>query len=302
MVLPRPDPHPAGAELKLRHDHAHRHNAADRDRGLLLPRREPERRPRRDRGAVPRRGPGERQAVGRDDPRRGAGRAVSTAAEQNDSPYRSGVTPPGITGYRPRPSATPAESGGNWGIAPVPRTPRPARRPGRCATSELTIRVESELLPKVLRRAGPARSRSARAVLRGRGPPDDHVDPRRLWKGRRVDVVTGSAVPMPDTPVDPREHLQPYTQKPGLGLGRGRSLARLGSPFSPGSDTHNRYRYRSDVSYRLGRSGLVGESDSGSCQLGVPPTAARVDVRGWRFRATKDRRIGLVDPSCCTYN
>jgi len=32
---------------------------------------------------------------------------------------------------------------------------------------------------------------------------------------------------MPDTPVNPREDLRPDTQKPGLGLGRGRSLARL---------------------------------------------------------------------------
>jgi hypothetical protein len=54
------------------------------------------------------------------------------------------------------------------------------------------------------------------------------VDPRWLWKGRRVYVYDGSAVSMPDTPANQRAYPQPGTQKPGLGL----PLARIAAVFS----------------------------------------------------------------------
>jgi hypothetical protein len=57
---------------------------------------------------------------------------------------------------------------------------------------------------------------------------DDGVDPRWLWKGRRVYVYDGSAVTMPDTPENQRDYPQPGTQKPGLGF----PLARIAAVFS----------------------------------------------------------------------
>ena len=57
---------------------------------------------------------------------------------------------------------------------------------------------------------------------------DDGVDPRWLWKGRRVYVYDGSSVTMPDTPANQAEYPQPAAQKPGLGF----PLARLGAVFS----------------------------------------------------------------------
>jgi hypothetical protein len=54
------------------------------------------------------------------------------------------------------------------------------------------------------------------------------VDPKWLWKGRRVCVYDGSAASMPDTPANQRDYPQPDTQKPGLGF----PLARLGAVFS----------------------------------------------------------------------
>jgi len=57
---------------------------------------------------------------------------------------------------------------------------------------------------------------------------EDSVDPRWLWKCRRVYVYDGSAVSMPDTPANQRDYPQPDTQKPGLGF----PLARLAAVFS----------------------------------------------------------------------
>jgi Transposase DDE domain len=54
------------------------------------------------------------------------------------------------------------------------------------------------------------------------------VDPKWLWKGRRVHVYDGSVVSMPDTPENQREYPQPGTQKRGLGF----PLARIGAVFS----------------------------------------------------------------------
>jgi hypothetical protein len=57
---------------------------------------------------------------------------------------------------------------------------------------------------------------------------ENNVDPRWLWKGRRVQVYDGSAVSMPDTSANQRDYPQPDTQKPGLGF----PLARISAVFS----------------------------------------------------------------------
>jgi hypothetical protein len=57
---------------------------------------------------------------------------------------------------------------------------------------------------------------------------DDGVEPRWLWKRRRVYVYDGSSVSMPDTPANQRDYPQPDTQKPGLGF----PLARIAAVFS----------------------------------------------------------------------
>jgi hypothetical protein len=55
-----------------------------------------------------------------------------------------------------------------------------------------------------------------------------NVDPRWLWKRRRVYVYDGSSVTMPDTPANQSEYPQPVAQKPGLGF----PLARIAAVFS----------------------------------------------------------------------
>lgn len=57
---------------------------------------------------------------------------------------------------------------------------------------------------------------------------DKGVDPRWLWKSKRVYVYDGSSVSMPDTAENQRDYPQPDTQKPGLGF----PLARLAAVFS----------------------------------------------------------------------
>jgi Transposase DDE domain len=57
---------------------------------------------------------------------------------------------------------------------------------------------------------------------------DAGVDPKWLWKGRRVYAFDGSSVSMPDTPANQRDYPQPDTQKPGLGF----PLARIAAIFS----------------------------------------------------------------------
>ena len=57
---------------------------------------------------------------------------------------------------------------------------------------------------------------------------DAQVDPRWLWKRRRVYIYDGSSVSMPDAPRNQAEYPQPDTQKPGLGF----PLARIAAIFS----------------------------------------------------------------------
>jgi hypothetical protein len=57
---------------------------------------------------------------------------------------------------------------------------------------------------------------------------ETEVDPRWLWKQRRVYIYDGSSVSMPDTPENQRAYPQPVVQKPGLGF----PLARIAAIFS----------------------------------------------------------------------
>src|SRR4051794_16937962 len=57
---------------------------------------------------------------------------------------------------------------------------------------------------------------------------DGSVEPRWLWKRRRVYLYDGSSVTMPDTPENQAEYPQPVAQKPGLGF----PLARIAAIFS----------------------------------------------------------------------
>jgi len=68
---------------------------------------------------------------------------------------------------------------------------------------------------------------SAVACLVGRAL-DSKVDPRWLWKGRRVLMFDGSTVSMPDTRKNQRAYPQLYNQKPGVGF----PIARIGAVIS----------------------------------------------------------------------
>jgi hypothetical protein len=54
---------------------------------------------------------------------------------------------------------------------------------------------------------------------------DDKVDPRWLWKGRRVYMFDGTTVRMPDTPKNQRAYPQVYNQRRGAGF----PIARIGA-------------------------------------------------------------------------
>ncbi len=68
---------------------------------------------------------------------------------------------------------------------------------------------------------------SAVACLVGRAL-DSKVDPRWLWKGRRVLMFDGSTVSMPDTKANQRAYPQLYNQKPGIGF----PIARIAAVMS----------------------------------------------------------------------
>ena len=68
---------------------------------------------------------------------------------------------------------------------------------------------------------------SAVSCLVGRAL-DSKVDPKWLWKGRRVVMFDGTTVSMPDTPENQRAYPQVYNQKPGTGF----PIARVGAIVS----------------------------------------------------------------------
>jgi IS4 transposase len=57
---------------------------------------------------------------------------------------------------------------------------------------------------------------------------DAQVDPRWLWKGRRVCLFDGSTVSMPDTPANRRDYPLTYNQVPGTNF----AVARIGAIIS----------------------------------------------------------------------
>jgi hypothetical protein len=57
---------------------------------------------------------------------------------------------------------------------------------------------------------------------------DERVDPKWLWKGRRVCLFDGSTVSMPDTPANRAEYPLTYNQVPGTNF----ALARIGAIIS----------------------------------------------------------------------
>ncbi len=63
----------------------------------------------------------------------------------------------------------------------------------------------------------PERFFSSVACLVGRAL-DCKVDPKWLWKGRRVYMFDGTTVSMPDTPENQKTYPQTYNQKPGVGF------------------------------------------------------------------------------------
>src|SRR3954464_14659994 len=73
----------------------------------------------------------------------------------------------------------------------------------------------------------PERFFAAVARLVGRNL-DARVDPRWLWKGRRVCLFDGSTVSMPDTPENRREYPLTYNQVPGTSF----APARIGAVIS----------------------------------------------------------------------
>ena len=73
----------------------------------------------------------------------------------------------------------------------------------------------------------PERFFAAVARLVGRNL-DAQVDPRWLWKGRRVCLFDGSTVSMPDTPENRREYPLAYNQAPGTNF----AIARIGAVIS----------------------------------------------------------------------
>src|SRR5262245_53993991 len=73
----------------------------------------------------------------------------------------------------------------------------------------------------------PERFFAAVARLVGRNL-DAQVDPRWLWKGRRVCLFDGSTVSMPDTPANRRDYPLTYNQVPGTNF----AIARIGAVIS----------------------------------------------------------------------
>ena len=59
---------------------------------------------------------------------------------------------------------------------------------------------------------------------------EQKVDPKWLWKGRRVLIYDGATVTMPDTPANQQAYPQNVAQQPGLGF----PIARIGALFLAG--------------------------------------------------------------------
>jgi hypothetical protein len=139
---------------------------------------------------------------------------------------------------------------------------------------------------------------------------DDHAPPHWLWKGRRVLLVDGSTVSMPDTPDNQRAYPQARTQAPGVGfpIARVVALISLGTgavrdlaigPYK-GKETGETALFRS-VWGRLNRGEVVLGDRFFSSYFGIAPLTRRgVDglfrmhqLRHFDFR--RGRRLGVED-------
>lgn len=60
---------------------------------------------------------------------------------------------------------------------------------------------------------------------------EEKLTPSHLWCGRKVKVIDGSTISMPDTPSNQKEYPQPNSQKPGCGF----PIAKIGALFSIGT-------------------------------------------------------------------
>jgi hypothetical protein len=147
-----------------------------------------------------------------------------------------------------------------------------------------------------------------RLVRRTASDLDDRAPGPWLWKGRRVLLVDGSTVSMPDTPDNQRAYPQARTQAPGVGFPIARVVALIGlatgavrdvaiGPYK-GKDTGETALFRS-LWERLGRDEVVLGDRYFSSYFGIAPLVQRgVDglfrmhqLRHFDFR--RGRRLGV---------
>jgi hypothetical protein len=160
-----------------------------------------------------------------------------------------------------------------------------------------------------------ARKRLPLAVIRGLfyravEDVDRHIPEDWLWKGRRVQLVDGTTVSMPDTPDNQRAFPQPRAQKPGLGFPLARVVAVISlatgairdlamGPYK-GKETGETALFRT-LWDRLSRGDIVLGDRYFSSYFGIAPLAQRgVDglfrmhqLRKFDFR--RGRRLGVED-------
>ena len=135
----------------------------------------------------------------------------------------------------------------------VCRGERPCR-PQTGPYCKARLRLPESLLRRLVRETGQA--------------VDDGAAAEWLWKGRRVKVVDGTTVSMPDTPENQAAYPQPRTQAPGVGF----PIARLVVVFSLACGTAvdaalGRYRGKKTGETALLR-GIDGALKSGDVLLG----------------------------------
>ena len=135
----------------------------------------------------------------------------------------------------------------------VCRGERPCR-PQTGPYCKARLRLPESLLRRLVRETGQA--------------VDDGAAAEWLWKGRRVKVVDGTTVSMPDTPENQAAYPQPRTQDPGVGF----PIARLVVVFSLACGTAvdaalGRYRGKKTGETALLR-GIDGALKSGDVLLG----------------------------------
>jgi hypothetical protein len=103
-----------------------------------------------------------------------------------------------------------------------------------------------------------------------------------LWKGRRVKVVDGSTVSMPDTPANQAEYPQPGSQKPGLGFPIARVLVVFGLACGTVIDAAlGQHQGKQTGENSLARS-LDGALEPGDVLLGDRYFGGYFDIAHWQ--------------------